>query len=65
MATCSIFDNITINNPKFIEMYVDHMDAKDGKSSFVRRTNSNIKILTPEEGRRLSELRKKNREASK
>lgn len=63
MPTCSIFDNITINYPEFIEMYVDHMDRKDGKSSFVRRTNSNIKILTPEEGKKLSELRRKNREA--
>ncbi len=65
MPTCSIFDDITINNPAFIEMYVDHMDAKDGESTFVRRTNSNIRILTPEEGKRLSELRKKRREEQK
>lgn len=64
MATCSIFDNITINNPKFIEMYVDHMDAKNGESSFKPR-NPKVKIVTPEEGRRLSALRKKNREALK
>lgn len=40
MPTCSIFENITINNPEFIELYVDNMDRKDGKSSFAGRTNS-------------------------
>ncbi len=62
MPTCSIFDNITINNPKFIEMYADHMDAKDGKSSFKPR-NPNIKIATPEDVERLWKLRKERREA--
>ena len=64
MATYSIFDNITINNPKFIEMYVDHMDSKTGESTFVRRTNSDISYVTPEERRRMSELRRKRREAA-
>lgn len=65
MATCSIFDKIVINNPKFLEEYVDHMDAVDGSYDWKRRTNANIRILTPEEGRRLSELRRENREVSK
>ena len=64
MATCSIFDNITINNPKFIEMYVDHMDAKDGKSSFKPR-NPNIKVATSEDIDRIWELRRKRREEQK
>ena len=64
MATCSIFDNITINNPKFLEEYVDHMDAADGSYRFVRRTDSNIRILNREEGRKLSELRRKNGETA-
>ncbi len=64
MATCSIFDNITINNPKFIEMYVNHMDAKDGKSSFKPR-NPDIKIATPEDVERLWKLRTERRESGK
>ncbi len=52
MATCSIFDKIVINNPKFLEEYVDHMDAVDGSYEWKRRTNADIKILTPEEGKR-------------
>ena len=65
MATCSIFDKIVINNPHFLEEYVDHMDKADGSYEWKRLGNAEIKILTPEEGARLSELRKKRREAGK
>ncbi len=65
MATSSIIENITINNPHFIELYVDHMDSKNGQSSFVRRTNSVIKYVTDEDRERMAELRRKDREALK
>lgn len=64
MPTCSIFDDITINNPAFIEMYVDHMDAKNGESSFKSR-NSNIKIATSKDIDRIWALRRKRREELK
>lgn len=62
MPTCSILENITINNPEFIKMYVDHMDGKNGESTFKRRTDSNIRFVTDEERERLLLLRRKNRE---
>ena len=61
MATSSILEKITINNPKFIEMYVDHMDASTGVSGLKRLTNTKIEIADKEECKRLAELRRKNR----
>ncbi len=49
MATCSIFDKIVINNPKFLEEYLEHMEAVDGSYEWKRRTNDNIKIATSED----------------
>ncbi len=43
-------------------MYVDHMDAKDGKSS-IKPKDPNIKIATPEDVERLWKLRRERREA--
>ena len=63
MATCSIFDKIVINNPHFLEEYVDWMDKADGSHEWKRLGNADIKILTLEEGARLSELRRKKRRA--
>ena len=65
MATSSIIENITINNPHFIELYVDYMDSRTGESSFVKRTNSVIKFVTDEDRERMSELRHKDRKALK
>ncbi len=47
MATCSIFDKIVINNPHFLEEYVNHMDAADGSYEWKRLGNAEIKIATP------------------
>jgi hypothetical protein len=60
MATSSILEKITINNPKFIEMYVDHMDASTGASELKRRTKTKIVIADQKECKRLAELRRKN-----
>ncbi len=65
VAISSIIENITINNPHFIELYVDHMDSKNGKSCFVRRTDSVIKYVTDEDRERMAELRRKDRKALK
>ena len=65
MATCSIFDKIVINNPKFLEEYVDHMDAVDGSYEWKRLGNADISYATPEESKRMAELRRKRREATK
>ncbi len=65
MATCSIFDKIVINNPKFLEEYADHMDAVDGSYEWKRLGTAEIKILTPEEGKRLASLRRERRAAGK
>jgi hypothetical protein len=64
MATSSILEKITINNPKFIEMYVDHMDASTGMSGLKRLSDAEIEIADKAESRRLSELRRKKRLAS-
>ncbi len=40
MATCSIFDKIVINNPHFLEEYVNHMDAADGSYEWKRLGNA-------------------------
>ena len=60
MATSSILEHITINNPHFMEMYADHIDASTGISEFKRRTSSNIIIGDEKDWERLSELRRKN-----
>ncbi len=65
MATCSIFDKIVINNPKFLEEYVDHMDAVDGSYEWKRRTNANIKIATPEDCDKFWKLHEGRKEAAK
>ncbi len=65
MATCSIFDKIVINNPKFLEEYADHMDAVDGSYEWKRRTNANIKIATPEDIDRIWKLRRERSETTK
>ena len=65
MPTCSIFDKIVINNPKFLEEYVDHMDAVDGSYEWKRLGNADISYATPEESKRMAELRRKRREATK
>jgi hypothetical protein len=49
MATCSIFDKIVINNPHFLEEYVDCMDKSDGSYEWKRLENADIKIATPED----------------
>ncbi len=64
MPTCSIFDKIVINNPHFLEEYVDHMDKADGSYEWKRLGNADISYVTPEERRRMSELRRKRREAA-
>jgi len=65
MATCSIFDKIVINNPQFLEEYADHMDAVDGTYEWKRLSNADISYATPEESKRMAELRRKRREATK
>lgn len=65
MATCSIFDKIVINNPKFLEEYVDHMDAADGSYEWKKHSNAEIKIATPEDIDRIWKLRRERKEASK
>ena len=61
MATSSILENIKIDNPQFIEQFVDAMDASTGESKFQKRTKATIIIADAAESKRLSELRKKRR----
>ena len=65
MATSSILENIKIDNPNFIEQFVDAMDASDGSSKFQKRTKTEIIIADAAESRALSELRQKRRTTSK
>lgn len=65
MATCSIFDKIVINNPKFLEEYVDHMDAVDGSYEWKRLGNADISYATPEDIDRIWKLRRERRERNK
>ena len=58
MATCSIFDKIVINNPHFLEEYVDHMDKADGTYEWKRLGNADIKIATPEDIDRIWKIRR-------
>ncbi len=64
MAISSILEHITINNPHFMEMYADYMDASTGMSGLKRLSDAEIEIADKEESRRLSELRRKKRLAS-
>lgn len=45
MATSSILENIKIDNPKFIEQFVDAMDASMGESKFQKRTKTKIVLV--------------------
>ena len=65
MATSSILENIRIDNPKFIEQYVNAMDAFTGASRFKKRTKTRIVAADPAESKRLSELRQKRRASRK
>ena len=65
MATSSILENIKIDNPKFIEQYVDAMDASTGASKFQKRTKNRIVVADAAESKRLSELRQKRRASRK
>ncbi len=65
MATCSIFDKIVINNPKFLEEYLEHMEAVDGTYEWKRLGNAEIKIATPEDIERIWKIRREKREAGK
>ena len=59
MALSSILENIKIDNPKFIEQYVDAMDASTGASKFKKRTDTMIVVADTGESKRLSELRRR------
>lgn len=65
MATSSILENIKIDNPKFIEQYVDAMDASTSASKFQKRTKTKIVVADAVESKRLSELRQKRRDMYK
>ncbi len=65
MATCSIFDKIVINNPKFLEEYADHMDAVDGSYEWKRLGNADIKIATSDDCDRFWMLHKERKETTK
>ena len=51
MATSSILENIKIDNPKFIEQYVDAMDASTGASKFQKRTKTRIVVADAAESK--------------
>ncbi len=61
VAISSILENIMIDNPIFIEQYVDAMDASTGASKFQKRTVATIVVADAAESKRLSEFRKKRR----
>ena len=61
MATSSILENIKIDNSKFIEQYVDAMDASACGFKFRKRTKASVILADVAEGKRLSKLRKKKR----
>lgn len=57
MATCSIFDDITINNPDFVDFYIEGMEAYE-KAPYKPRTEdqkSNC-VTDPAKIRRIIEL---------
>ena len=57
MATCSITDRIVINNPEFVDAYIDAMEAR-ANAPFKPRTEDQKSacITDPEEIRRIIEL---------
>ncbi|MBP3871410.1 MAG: hypothetical protein J6E46_10610 [Faecalicoccus sp.] len=57
MATCSLFDTIVINDPKFVDFYIEGMEAYE-KAPFKPRTEDQKSgcITDPEEIRRVIEL---------
>ena len=61
MATSSILDNIKIENSKFVEQYVDAMDASSHGFKFPKRSKASIVVADAVEGKRLSKLRKEKR----
>ena len=65
MATCSIFDKIVINNPHFLEEYVDHMDKADGTYEWKRLGNADIKIDTPEDIDKFWQIHRTKKESAK
>ena len=56
MATCSIFDDITINDPDFVDFYIEGMEAYE-KAPYKPRTEDQKSacITDPEEIRRIAE----------
>ena len=65
MATCSIFDKIVINNPHFLEEYVNHMDKADGSYEWKRLENADIKIATPEDIDKFWQIHRTKKESAK
>lgn len=61
MATCSIFDDITINNPAFLEEYLEYMENAE-RSCRKISSNPNIRIATPEDIERIWKIRRERRE---
>ena len=57
MATCSIFDDITINNPDFVDFYIEGMEAYE-KAPFKPRTEDQKSAMLTDhnEIRRILEL---------
>ena len=57
MATCSITDRIVINNPEFVDAYIDAMEARANAPFKPRTEDQKSAMLTdPEEIRRILEL---------
>lgn len=57
MATCSIFDDITINDPDFVDFYIEGMEAYENAPYKPRTEDQKSGCITdPEEIRRICEL---------
>ncbi len=56
MATCSITDRIVINNPEFVDAYIEAMEAR-ANAPFTPRTEDQKSgcVTDPEEIRRFAE----------
>ena len=61
MATSSILENITINNPQFIELYVESMESSKHASASQQSTKTKVVIADADESKRLSDLRRAKR----
>lgn len=61
MATSSILENITNNNPELIKRFIDAMDAPSGDFRIEKRTKTTITVADASDSKRLSELRHKRR----